>query len=273
MKRLFESDRAWWMMITYCYGMLWAHNHAIIILYNMIHMISYNYQWKCWLETSCFTGVQPDARVPNFGSRVLINLREPWHQEGLERLTERMDCNEQARKDSFASHKQLNGSLKWVQDSRYFIIFTSNTTRIAQILCCMMLCWHLKLLWREVSVSAEHLELFHHKIAIDAPSEALRIDAHTRARCAGTGDLLHETFIYTSKTIPCCIMLSLLVFKREKERERELIYVAISATWVHLNFSSRSGKYSYLTKWKGLSPKGLLYRSGFTWLNKLYINL
>jgi hypothetical protein len=88
-------------------------------------MISYNYQWKCWLETSCFTGVQPDARVPNFGSRVLINLREPWHQEGLERLTERMDCNEQARKDSFASHKQLNGcdlspSLKWVQDSRYF---------------------------------------------------------------------------------------------------------------------------------------------------------
>ena len=188
MKRLFESDRAWWMMITYCYGMLWAHNPAIIILYNMIHMISYNYQWKCWLETSCFTGVQPDARVPNFGSRVLINLREPWHQEGLERLTERMDCNEQARKDSFASHKQLNGSLKWVQDSRYFIIFTSNTTRIAQILCCMMLCWHLKLLWREVSVSAEHLELFHHKIAIDAPSEALRIDAfnemaHARQVC------------------------------------------------------------------------------------------
>ena len=67
----------------------------------------------------------------------------------------------------------------------------------------------------------------------------------------------------------CCHSL----FSREKKRERELIYVAISATWVHLNFSSRSGKYSYLTKWKGLSPKGLLYRSGFTWLNKLYINL
>ena len=94
---------------------------------------------------------------------------------------------------------------------------------------------------------------------------------HTRVRCAGTGDLLNEPFIYTSKTIPCCIMLSLPVFKRE--RERELIYVAIGATWAHLNFSSRSGKYSYLTKLKGLSPKGLLYRSGFTWLNKLYIDL
>jgi hypothetical protein len=73
-----------------------------------------------------------------------------------------------------------------IQDT--LLIFTSNTTQIAQILCCMMLCWHLKLLWWEVSVSAEHLELFHHKIAIDAPSEALRIDAfnemaHARQVC------------------------------------------------------------------------------------------
>lgn len=106
-----------------------------------------------------------------------------------------------------------------IQDT--LLIFTSNTTQIAQILCCMMLCWHLKLLWWEVSVSAEHLELFHHKIAIDAPSEALRIDAfnemaHARQVC-GRWWSATWNFIYTSKTIPCCIMLSLPVFKRERE--------------------------------------------------------
>ena len=81
-----------------------------------------------------YGGWATSKSFPNCGSRVLLNLSEAWHQEGLQRLTERMDCNEQARKDSFAS-QQLNGcdllSSPKMSDSRYF---TSNMNHTITLL-------------------------------------------------------------------------------------------------------------------------------------------